>query len=108
MSFGVLNKTARILMEGTPHGLEIDKLCDAIQSLDGVTDLHHIHVWELDEHHRAFEGHIVVNQDRLSEAATIRKRIRQILKTDFEIDHATLELEESSETGTNSERHPKH
>lgn len=108
MSFGLLKKTSRILMEGAPPSLKIEEICNAVHEIDSVVDLHHVHVWELDEHHRAFEAHIVVQRGSLSDSSTIRKNIRQLLENNFSIGHATLELEESGQSSDYSQCHPEH
>ena len=40
-------------MEGTPPGLSLDAVKETIENLDGVDNAHHLHAWELDEHHKA-------------------------------------------------------
>ncbi len=94
MSFGLLKKTSTILMEGTSGPVEIDAIQDAVESLDGVIDLHHIHVWDLDENHKAMEAHLVVSQDlSMSEMEALKRKAKHLLNTDFDIRHSTLETE---------------
>jgi len=94
MSFGLLKKTAVILMEGTPDGLQLTELTKAVSSIDGVKGIHHIHVWELDETHRAMEAHIVVDEDATAEDRhALRGRVKNLLAEEFHIEHSTLELE---------------
>ena len=93
MSFSLLRKTSRILMEGVPTGLSLDEVVDAIRSLDGISDVHHLHVWELDEHHRALEAHVVLSDAEL-DRSTSRHVLKEMLKERFNIAHSTLELED--------------
>jgi cobalt-zinc-cadmium efflux system protein len=94
MSFGLLKKTSTILMEGISGPVEIDAIQDAVESLDGVIDLHHIHVWDLDENHKAMEAHLVVSQDlSMSEMEALKRKAKHLLNTDFDIRHSTLETE---------------
>ena len=37
-----------------------------MQSIEGVIEVHHLHIWELDEHHRALEAHVVVDEEHLA------------------------------------------
>lgn len=92
MSFGMLRKTSRILMEGTPPDLSLDELVDAMRSAEGIQDVHHLHVWELDEHHRALEAHIVLSQDN-GGGSQCRRQLKRLLVERFNISHSTLELE---------------
>lgn len=94
MSFGLLRRTSVILMEGTPGGLAIEAVKQAVEAIDGVLDMHHIHIWELDEHRRALEAHIVIAGDRsMSELEAFKAEVKLLLEDRFEIVHSTLELE---------------
>lgn len=97
LSAGMLRRTARILMEAAPAGLDLQRLRTAVQELDDVVDLHHIHVWELDEQHRALEAHVVIPDDAAPRMAGIIARIQQLLADEFAIAHATLQLERVSD-----------
>jgi cobalt-zinc-cadmium efflux system protein len=94
MSFGMLKKTSRILMEGTPPDLSLKEIKEAIEHLDGVDNVHHLHVWELDEHHKALEAHVRIVENRQSHSI-LRKQIKDLLENNFSISHSTLELEDS-------------
>ena len=94
MSFGLLKKTSRILMEGTPPELSLDEIKEAMEDLDGVENVHHIHVWELDEHHRALEAHVVVGENRsMEELESLKATVKEHLDERFSITHSTLEME---------------
>ncbi|MCB1119989.1 MAG: cation diffusion facilitator family transporter [Verrucomicrobiae bacterium] len=97
MSFGMLKRTSTILMEGVPEDFDLEKLRSTILDVDGVVGIHHLHVWELDEHHRALEAHIVMNTDDLNLQTTQKRVIKDWLKEHFDIAHATLEFEQPSE-----------
>lgn len=97
LSFGMLRRTAVILMEGTSPDLSLRDVADAMVAVDGVCDAHHLHVWELGEHHRALEAHVAVQRDRLGEIETIKRRLRERLAGRFQIEHATLEFEVEQE-----------
>lgn len=87
----MLPRTVHILMEGTPEHLSIDEVIAHMTGTEGVDDVHHVHVWQLDEHRNALEAHVV-----LSEAADmerVKKTLKQALKSRFDITHSTLEME---------------
>ncbi len=87
----LLPKTIHILMEGTPKNINIDELIKKIQSIDGVTNTHHLHIWQLDEHKNALEAHIHI--DNFDNSQEIKKKIKYLLKEQFFITHSTLEFE---------------
>lgn len=93
VSLRLLRRTTGILMEGTPEGLDLRAVQQAVESTPGVDDLHHLHVWELDEQHRALEAHITVAADVIGRIEQIKSRIKQVLETQFSIHHSTLEFE---------------
>ncbi len=94
MSIVMLRQTASILMEGAPTDFHVDDLKRDIETIEAVLDMHHIHVWELDEHRRALEAHIVISHAvPMSEMETIKAAVRQRLHDQFDIAHSTLEME---------------
>ena len=94
MSFGMLRRTSSILMEGVPGDLAIDEVKSAVESVPGVVEMHHIHVWELDEHRRAIEAHIVIaTASSMSELESLKAKVRALLQERFHISHCTLEME---------------
>ena len=94
MSYGMLKRTVSILMEGTPEDLDLDELLAAAEDVDGVVGLHHLHVWELDEHHRALEAHVVIAEDgNMKALERIKRALKSLLADRFGIAHSTLEME---------------
>ncbi|ETO03822.1 cation efflux system protein [Reticulomyxa filosa] len=89
-----LPKITHILAEGTPKGLKIDDLLRSIKSLEGVIDLHHLHVWQIDEHKNALEAHIVIED--LHEMENIKGKIKKELRDNYNISHSTLEFEKNN------------
>lgn len=91
--FSLLPETIHILMQGTPAHVSIDKIVSVLESLDRVESVHHVHVWQLDEHRNALEAHVVVTDQNLMHIEAIKERIRDRLKAEFDIAHSTLEIE---------------
>ena len=67
-------------------------LADALRALDGVADVHHLHVWDLDESQRSFEGHVVTDQRDARLTEQVKRRMREVLRREG-IAHATIECE---------------
>lgn len=98
MSYGILKESLHILMQGAPEDISINDIKDAIEKVEGVNNVHHIHVWSLTEEDIFFEAHICVNEMSLGESEKIKMEIKGILKENYEIEHSTLEFE-SNECG---------
>ncbi len=89
--FNEIPKVIHLLMEGTPKHIDIDEVIDAMEVQDGVINVHHVHIWQLDERRNALEAHVVldngVNMDSL------KSSLKQMLHDKFEIEHSTIEFE---------------
>lgn len=94
----MLPKTIHLLMEGTPENLELENIRSTIEGLEGVEEMHHVHVWSLDETRVALEAHIVVTTDELKEVELIKGNVKLALKEGFDISHSTLEFEHHQDT----------
>ncbi len=89
----LLREATRVLLEGTPAGLDLEALrCDIQEFLPGC-DLHHIHVWELRPHQRILTAHLRVPDARLSVMDGLLQQIRHRLHAVWGISHSTLEME---------------
>ncbi|MFD2531400.1 cation diffusion facilitator family transporter [Gracilimonas halophila] len=91
--YHMLRETIDILMEAKPENINIDELKLEMAGVDKVCDVHHIHVWRLDEHSTLLESHIVIEKEDLDEMETIKSSIKKLLHDKFEIYHSTLEFE---------------
>lgn len=94
-----IRKAIGILMESAPEGFDFDRMVQEVEALEGVDDLHHVHVWRLDERRVALEAHVAVRERDLSAVEEIKNRIKTLLRDDFNVAHATLEIEISGQTG---------
>ena len=88
-----IGPVVRILILGSPPDIETRQVLDAVRDVDGVTDTHHAHFWQMNEHRAALDAHVVVAEGRWDEADAIKERIKAVLRDRFDIDHTTLELE---------------
>lgn len=87
----LLPKTIHILMQGTPEDIAIDDVIQAMEQVVGVSNVHHVHIWQLDEYRNALEAHVVIDDGQLE---PIKTALKEMLKQRYAIDHSTLEFEE--------------
>ncbi len=87
----LLPKTIHILMEGTPKNITISDVIFEIENISDVINVHHVHVWQLDEHRNALEAHVVITH--FNKIDEIKSSIKCSLKQKFSIEHSTLEFE---------------
>ncbi len=87
-----LVNVVNLFLEKTPAGIDIEEIKEHILHIDGVTDVHHIHIWSMDGYNNYATMHIVTDR----EAFEVKKEIREELK-EHNIGHVTLELEGTNE-----------
>ena len=93
-SIDLVKKSTSILMQFTPPDIKINDVVSFIKETKEIRNVHHIHVWKLDEHTIHFEAHIDFNFDiTLSEGNLILDKLEESLKTYFDITHTTFQLE---------------
>ena len=81
-----------ILLEKAPHAVNVAEWKEHIRGIDGVLDVHHIHVWSMDGYHHYATMHIVTND----EPQEIKSKVREELRA-HGIGHVTLEIEREGE-----------
>lgn len=90
-AFTLLPKTIHILMEGTPENITIDDVIKEMEKVTDVISIHHVHIWQLDEHKNALEAHIVITD--YNQLDKIKIKLKSLLEQVFFIQHSTLEFE---------------
>ena len=92
-SYYMLRQTINILMESTPADIQIPNVQQAMTEVNGVLDIHHLHVWRLDEKNILLESHVVIDEENMGQMESIKSALKNLLSTDFDIHHSTLEFE---------------
>ncbi len=95
LSFTEIGAPIRTLMLGSPPDIDGNDVVTAIQGVDGVVDVHHVHLWQMQEHAAALDCHIVVERERMGETDKIKENVKSVLHERFSIEHSTLEFEAS-------------
>src|SRR3546814_15013050 len=78
--FSLLPKTIKLLMGAVPDDVEFHEIVEALRGTEGVADVHHVHVWSLDEHDRALEAHLVPSVASLEAFEAVNARARATLR----------------------------
>ena len=84
-------KVVNILMNAVPEGLDLSKIRKAIEKIDGVKEVHHLHVWCVNEEDVSLECHIVADDVELVH------KTAQMLDKKFEIRHCNIQIEKSAD-----------
>lgn len=87
----LMPRTVRLLMGAVPDEVEFDRIVERLRFLQGVEDIHHVHVWNIGEHHRALEAHLVLAEFSQRAFEGTKRSARAMLSEEFGIAHATFE-----------------
>ncbi len=83
----------RTLMLGSPPDVDGQAVIEAVQAVAGVTELHHVHFWQMEENIPALDAHVVLTEQGWTRIEAIKAEIKAILTERFGIGHSTLEFE---------------
>ncbi|MBZ0188941.1 MAG: cation diffusion facilitator family transporter, partial [Candidatus Obscuribacterales bacterium] len=87
----LIKECVHILMEGTPSRIELDELRAAIIAVDGVVDLHDLHVWTITSSKDAMSAHAVINKS--ADVDVVLASILEITRERFQLHHSTVQVE---------------
>jgi cobalt-zinc-cadmium efflux system protein len=89
----LLRASGRILLEGSPEGIDPDELARVLAGHASVTNVHDLHVWEITSGFPALSAHVLVEPD--ADCHGIRRELEEILHERFGIGHTTLQVDHS-------------
>jgi cobalt-zinc-cadmium efflux system protein len=92
-SAGIVRETLHILLEGTPRSLKLEEVRAAMEGVQGVLNVHDLHVWTLGSSSHALSSHITITEMPVSDCSTILDSLNQTLRDRFHIHHTTLQFE---------------
>ncbi|KJZ08839.1 cation transporter [Marinomonas sp. S3726] len=84
----LLRKSVLIIMQAVPDNIDLTELKLTINTIEGVANIEHVHVWQLDDKKVFLEGHLVLDEGN---AEQIKQRVRNVLESQFSIGHSSLE-----------------
>lgn len=90
-SFREIGGAIRLLMMATPDGLDLRRLIDDVLDLDGVSAIHHVHVWAVTEDTNAFEARILLSGTR--QPKEVQSAVRDLLASAYQVNHSNIEVE---------------
>jgi cobalt-zinc-cadmium efflux system protein len=92
-AFGIVRESFNILLEGTPHGMELEHIAAAIAGIEGVNDVHDLHVWSIGSDSHALSCHISIADIPPSASERILRDVKDRLRDGFRISHTTIQFE---------------
>ncbi len=92
-SYGIVRETLNILLEGTPRGVSLSEIRGSMEAVEGVLNVHDLHVWCLGSHSSALSCHVTIADIPPSESACILVKLNHVLREHFHISHTTVQFE---------------
>jgi cobalt-zinc-cadmium efflux system protein len=92
-SIAIIRETLHILLEGTPRGVKLERVSEAILGIKGVLDVHDLHIWSLGSETHALSCHIRIADIPMSASDVILHEVNDRLRDLFHIYHTTIQLE---------------
>lgn len=96
-AYSIVRSSTLILLEGAPSELDIREILATLKELDGVVDVHDLHVWTISTGMDALSGHVVVRDQMLSESNKLLSEINTVLAERYNITHTTIQMEHERE-----------
>ncbi|MBB4035176.1 cobalt-zinc-cadmium efflux system protein [Dysgonomonas hofstadii] len=89
--WNVLKESVNILMEAKPYGINFDEVMKLLKSIDGVEDIHDLHIWMITSDFSVMTAHLKVKKDMDRDA--ILEKAKSVIETKFGIRHVTIQIE---------------
>jgi cobalt-zinc-cadmium efflux system protein len=96
-AYSIVRSSTLILLEGAPSELDMREILVTLKELDGVVDVHDLHVWTISTGMDALSGHVVVRDQMLSESSKLLSEINTVLAERYNITHTTIQMEHERE-----------
>ena len=92
-SWSIVRETLHILLEGTPRSVDLNEIRAAMQKVEGVVNVHDLHVWSLTSQSHALSSHVQVVEMQVAESEALVGRLNHQLRDHVGIHHTTIQLE---------------
>lgn len=93
-TWSILTQSIKVLMLFTPDSIDPHAISERICTFPDIENIHHVHVWQLSERTIHFEAHVDFKRNlSLEETNIIFEKVRELLHSEFNIDHVTLQPE---------------
>jgi cobalt-zinc-cadmium efflux system protein len=89
-TWSLLSSSLRLIVDGTPEGIEPDEIQQLLANEEHVKEVHHLHIWAISTTDNALTAHVVI--DALEQMEEVKGRLKHLLKENG-IGHSTLEFE---------------
>jgi cobalt-zinc-cadmium efflux system protein len=91
----IVRESVDVLLEAAPREIDVGRMGNAMAAVDGVVEVHDLHVWTVTSGLTAVAAHVTVQRD--AEPSIVRRRLAEMLRNHFGVEHSTLQVERTGE-----------
>ncbi len=92
-AYALIMESIDIFLEATPKDINVEELLDELRKIQGVKDVHHLHLWTITSGINAMSAHVLIEDLLISSSAYILKEIKSLLRNNYRIEHSTIQFE---------------
>lgn len=107
----IVTDSTHILLQGTPQGIDIDKLTAGLRNaILEVQDVHHVHAWLLTPQKLIITLHVIIdpNLDQDVDQDLVLEKVRSFLESQWQVGHATIQIERTKRTNCTEDHGVSH
>ena len=91
-SWRLVSEAVNVLLEGTPSHINTAAVEAAMRTVEGVHDIHDLHIWTITSNRHSITAHVIINEG--SNSYQILRELRELLSEKFKLTHSTLQMED--------------
>jgi cobalt-zinc-cadmium efflux system protein len=92
-AYALIMESIDIFLEATPKDINVEEMLDELRKIQGVKDVHHLHLWTITSGINAMSAHVLIDDLLISSSAYILKEIKSLLRNKYRIEHSTIQFE---------------
>jgi cobalt-zinc-cadmium efflux system protein len=95
-AYSLVRESIDILLEATPKDINVEELINDLVGIEGVKEVHHLHLWTITSGIYAMSAHVVIDDLLISKSSQILAGIEQLLQGTYSMEHITIQFESES------------
>jgi len=92
-AYSLVMESIGIFLEATPKGINVERMLDDLHRVEGVKEIHHLHLWTITSGIYAMSAHVLIEDLLTSRSAQILKEIERLLQDKYSMEHSTIQFE---------------
>jgi cobalt-zinc-cadmium efflux system protein len=95
-AYSLVRESIDVLLEATPKDIDVEQMLDDLHQIEGVREIHHLHLWTITSGIYAMSAHVLIDDLLISKSGQILKEIEDVLRGKYNMEHITIQFESES------------